>query len=291
MHFIKLFILLLFCSISSAIFSQNYGRVPNQEFGIHLGVANYMGDLSSADGLIKGLQARAFRPAGGIFYRNNFTRFSSFRSSLTIGQVMGDDRWAADPDLRQRNLHFKSNITEVNIMFEWNILPYYIGHYKYKFTPFIGLGVGGFMFNPKAELDGRWVALQPLGTEGQGLIEYPDRTKYSKIAVSIPFSFGLKWNIGDYIAMGVELQYRLLFTDYLDDVSTVYPNLSYYNNNYVDALATEAAALSYREIGGNPDNIEGRIRGNPDDNDTYFFIMLKASYSIGRGSGSCPTFK
>ena len=31
------------------------------------------------------------------------------------------------------------------------------------------VGVGGFYFNPKAKYEGKWVSLQPLGTEGQGL--------------------------------------------------------------------------------------------------------------------------
>jgi hypothetical protein len=183
----------LFLAISTIIFSQNYGKLPNQEFGVSAGVANYSGDLAKGENFfLTDMQVKAFRPAFGILYRNNFSRFASFRSSLTIGQIMGDDAFSTNAAQVERNLHFKSNITDIVLMLEWNILPFKIGHYKHKFAPYIGAGVGGFMFNPKAELDGRWVALQPLGTEGQGLQEYPDRVKYSKMSFNIPLAFGLK---------------------------------------------------------------------------------------------------
>lgn len=279
-------------TICSSPFSQNYHKLPNQEFGITLGVANHSGDLAKGeDFFLADMHVKAFRPAFGILYRNNFSKFASFRSSLTIGQIMGDDAFSSNEAQVERNLHFKSNITDIVLMLEWNILPFKIGHYKHKFAPYIGAGVGGFMFNPKAELDGRWVALQPLGTEGQGLQEYTERVKYSKMAFNIPLAFGLKFNLSRYVAMGIELQYRHTFTDYIDDVSTIYPNTSYYYNNYVQALADEAAALSYRGASASPENIEGLQRGNPNKKDSYFFTMLTFSYSIGRGAGSCPTFK
>ena len=47
---------------------------------------------------------------------------------------------------------------------EFNLLPYHPGHFKFKVTPFVALGFGGMYFNPKAELNGEWIALQPLGT-------------------------------------------------------------------------------------------------------------------------------
>jgi hypothetical protein len=282
----------VFVISGTKLHAQKYNKIPNQEVGATIGVANYTGDLSNTgSGFFGEIQPRAFRPAGGILYRNNFSRFASFRSSFTVGQVMGDDRFYDDPERASRNLHFRSNIADINMMLEWNILPFLIGHYKYKFTPYIGAGIGGFMFNPKAELDGRWVALQPLGTEGQGLLEYPDRVKYSKMSFNIPLSFGLKLNLSRYIAIGLEFQYRLTFTDYLDDVSTIYPNTDYYYNNYVRAVADEAAALSYRGTLDNPTGIEGLQRGNPDKKDAFFFTMFTFSYSIGRGAGSCYTFK
>lgn len=286
-----LLILLTFFAFESE--GQSY-KSSGHEVGFSVGVANYLGDLAADRGpwFFGEVRTQAFRPAVGLFYRNNFYKFLTFRTGLNIGQIYGNDKWALPESGRQeRNLHFRSNIVDVNMMLEWNVLPYKIGHYKHKFTPYFGIGIAGVYYNPKAELNGDWVALQPLGTEGQGLLEYPNRTKYSKMAFSIPASFGLKFNIGRSWAIGTEFQYRHTFVDYLDDVSTVYPNMDYYYNNYVQAVADEAVALSYR--GTNPDlsNAEEKMRGNSAKSDAYFFIMINASFRIGNGRSSCPTFK
>ena len=66
-------------------------------------------------------------------------------------------------------------------MAEFHILKYIPGSMKYRWTPYVTGGAAVFTFNPKAEYNGEWVALQPLGTEGQGLPQYPDRKKYSLI--------------------------------------------------------------------------------------------------------------
>ena len=285
-----LLFVLLFTLESKA---QSY-KPSGHEVGFSVGAANYLGDVGADRGtpFFGEIRAKAFRPAVGLFYRNNFHKFLTLRTGLTIGQIYGNDKWATTESGRiDRNLHFRSNIVDINMMLEWNVLPYKIGHYKHKFTPYFGIGIAGVFYNPKAELNGSWVALQPLGTEGQGLVEYPDRAKYSKMAFSIPASFGLKFNIGKSWAIGTEFQYRHTFVDYLDDVSTVYPDMDYYSNNYVQAVADEAIALSYR--GNDPDlnNVKEMKRGNSSNNDAYFFIMINASFRIGNGRSTCPTFK
>ena len=273
--------------------AQSY-KSSGHEVGFSLGVANYLGDLSAQRGtwFFGEVRAKAFRPAVGLFYRNNFHKFLTFRTGLSIGEIYGNDKWALPESGRiARDLHFRSNIVDVSMMIEWNVLPYKIGDYKHKFTPYFGVGIAGVYYNPKAELNGQWVALQPLGTEGQGLVEYPYRTKYSKMAFSIPASFGLKFNLGRLWAIGTEFQYRHTFVDYLDDVSSVYPNMDYYSNNYVQAVADEARALSYRGNEADLSNVEEMKRGNSSDNDAYFFIMINASFRIGNGKNNCPTFK
>jgi len=279
-----LILCLFFCSVfSSNLLAQNYST-KTSEIGLQFGVANYLGDLSKNGNtaFFGEIQAKAFRPAFGIFYRSNFHKFLSFRTGLNIAQLYGNDKFAeVGTSNYERNLHFRSNIVDVQMMMEWNILPYQIGHKRMNFTPFIGVGVGGFYFNPKAKLNGEWVNLQALGTEGQGLLEYPDRTKYSKFAFNIPAAIGFKLNLGRQFAIGAELQYKLTFTDYIDDVSTVYPDFSYYPNNYIQAVSDEAIALSYRGNETDVNNVIEEQRGDSSDNDSYFFVMINFSYKLG----------
>lgn len=271
------------CIFTQLLKAQNY-KSTTSEIGFQVGVANYLGDLSKNGSVpfFSEVEVKAFRPAFGIFYRSNFHKFLSFRTGLNLAQLYGNDNFATPGDGHyERNLHFRSNIVDAHIMMEWNILPYQIGHKRMSFTPYIGVGVGGLYFNPKAELNGSWVNLQALGTEGQGLAEYPNRTKYSKLSFNIPASIGFKLNLGRQFAIGAEFQYKLTFTDYIDDVSTVYPNFDYYQNNYIQAIADEAIALSYR---GNNNDINSQIekkRGNSSNNDTYFYVLVNFSYKLG----------
>ena len=59
--------------------------------------------------------------------------------------------------------------------------------------------------------------LQPLGTEGEGF--YKGEKKYNLTQLAIPIGGGFKYAISNNVRIGIEVGFRKLFTDYLDDVS------------------------------------------------------------------------
>jgi hypothetical protein len=71
---------------------------------------------------------------------------------------------------------------------------------------------------------GEWVALRPLGTEGQ-FSEFYDIKPYSNFQVSIPLGLGIRTRIDKRWDFEFEVGYRYLFTDYLDDVSEHFVDL------------------------------------------------------------------
>lgn len=291
-------VLLLIASASFGQKNKGFKRAAavNHEIGISLGVINYVGDLAwkGKIPIIQEINPAAFRPAGGFYYRNNFTKFTSFRISLMAGQIMGDDsKTNGDPARLNRNLHFRSIIVDAAAMLEWNMAPYKIGDKKRFLSPFLGVGIAGFYFNPQAKLNDRWVDLQPYGTEGQGIIE--GTRKYSLMQFAIPISFGVKANITKKLALSLEYQYRYTFTDHLDDVSAnSYISEDVFTNNYIPSIATEANALAYRAINPSASPRATDQRGNPNQKDAYFFVLLSLSYKIGKGGNNataCPTFR
>ncbi|MEI9957878.1 MAG: hypothetical protein WDM90_16620 [Ferruginibacter sp.] len=66
-----------------------------------------------------------------------------------------------------------------------------------------------------------------MHTEGQGFLEYPDKKIYSLHQIAIPVGAGLKYELSQMITLRAEYIYRILNTDYLDDVSTTYVNPVY----------------------------------------------------------------
>jgi len=246
------------------------------DMGIFLGGANYNGDFVDKGSLIV-LKETHF--AYGALVRYNLTKKISFRGSIYKGYISGSDNNASSNYNKKftRNLSFRSPVMDIGAKAEYNILPYKTGHFRYKYAPFIFLGVSYLKFNPQAYYNGKWVNLQPLGTEGQGIPLYKDRA-YSLSQIVIPFGLGWKQSIGRYINLGFEITAVKTFTDYLDDVSTTYVATA----DLIKAHGQIAANLSNRtgEVGERIEYTDKNMRGNPKNKDWYYFAGFTITYSI-----------
>lgn len=246
---------------------------------IMVGVSGYNGDLSTS-----AFTPKVWHPAVSINGKYAFNNLLSVRAGIMYGKVSGADRKNADSVLHLRNLAFESRILEGSICAEFNLLsPALFDTYPYIFA-----GVGFFHFDPYSyDNSNQKVFLRNLGTEGQGLSSYPDRSFYSLTQFCLPFGAGVKSKLNERFDITLEAGFRKLFTDYLDDVSTRYAN----KELLLTGNGPKAVEMSYRGLhGGNyPDN--GK-RGNSKKNDWYYLIGIKLTYYIfsadGATSGSRP---
>src|SRR4029079_12299790 len=113
-----------------------------------------------------------------------------------------------------RNLSFKTQILEGYLAAE--IYPtVFFERYdglQGKLRPYGVVGVGYYHFNPKAQdVNGQWVALQPLHLEGEGFAEYPDSKNYKLTQMEIPLGVGFKYYIKENMYVGLEVLHRKLF--------------------------------------------------------------------------------
>jgi hypothetical protein len=268
-------LLLLF--FSSVAYSQT------SEIGILLGYSSYKGELSESM-----FKTKFWKPAVGVMYKRNLNSHWGYRLGLNYGTITGDDA-ESDIDYNvNRNLSFRSRVLEFNGMFEFNFFPYQIARPDAKWTPFVFAGLAVYRFNPQAELDDDWIDLQPLGTEGQGTSQYPDREKYKRVAISIPFGGGFKIKFTKRFGITIEAGARRTYTDYLDDVSTTYADK--------DVLLAEngeiAAFLSDRSIDGQAANNTDRQRGEESNNDWYMFGGITLNFTLSkRYIDNCSPFK
>jgi Outer membrane protein beta-barrel domain len=250
-------ILLPLLMVANAAVAQSW------EAEVQAGVAGYSGDLNA-----KAISIHNMGPGLTMNARYYFNYIFGVRAGVSWGQVGGNDKYNDKaPELLARNLNFKTNILEANVCMELNLLsPELFTSYPYVFA-----GVGVFHFNPySTNKNGQKVYLQPLGTEGQGLPEYPDRKMYSLTQLCIPFGVGGRMKINDQWDAGFEIGYRKLFTDYLDDVSGRYANPEI----LISGRGSQAGEMAYR---GASNNIPqgGEIRGNPKKKDWYYFTGIK----------------
>jgi len=270
------FISIFFCLVKNS--SAQYNEV-----GLFFGAANYKGELSPHL-----FNTDFIHFAMGGFYRHNWNRHWSYNFELNYGRISGDDALATTGFEKNRNLSFYSDIIEFSPLIEFNFFPYETGNSEYPFTPYIFTGISVLKFNPKTTYNGNEVELQPLGTEGQGL---NGTDLYNRVVIAIPIGGGIKIDLGKF-GLGVELGARRTYTDYLDDVSTVYPD----QLKLAAAHGPLAAALSDRSLNKNDTStplptVTGKQRGNSKDNDWYIFAGITMYVRLGSpGRDSCHPF-
>lgn len=267
------------------------------EVGGSLGVMNSLTDLGGKKGVgkkfIKDLRWKTAKPSYGIYLMGMYKNAIGVRLEGTFGEVVGYDSMLKKVALStfgryERNLSFKSRISEFQLGVEIHPLLFknYDDEDPPRLSPYAVIGAGVFSFDPQTKLNGQWYALQPLHTEGQGFVEYPDRKIYQLTQLNIIAGIGVKYELNSVLNARLEIVQRILSTDYLDDVSAVDyidPNLLY---SYLPPnQAAIAQQLFNRTNELNPSDMtffENIQRGDPKDNDSYFTIQLKIGIMLGR---------
>lgn len=253
------------------------------ELGLWGGASTYSGDFAPDD---IGVYMETMNPAGGIFLRMNAVKALSLELGLNLGKVSGEDGVTNDRD--NRNLNFRSNITELALKAQLNLVRW--GNARgTQVVPYLMGGGGIFRFNPETNFDGNWIELQPLGTEAQGAPGYEE--PYSLTNFALLAGGGLKFIFKERFTIGLELGARKTFTDYLDDVSGT-------SVNYLDVLENNgslAAQLSNPNITDpEVENLDYSRGGTFED--WYYMGGVSFSFAFGGGSGvngrgiGCPTF-
>ncbi len=226
----KLVTILLFLVSFSALAQYKQRNFRQRELGFLLGGSYYIGDINR-------FKHFAFsQPAGGIYFRYSPHYRYAWRFGLNYGRITASDSRSKNPDQLLRNASFRNDIFEAHVLSEFNFVEYRIGNSKHYFTMFIFAGLAGFYQNPN----------------------------YPLYQVSIPFGIGFKHNVGDRMGIGIEWGPRKTFTDYLDDVSGLYPAK---NNPYSNP--------SKEQI-----NLAGSMRGNPRTKDWYFYYGLTLNFKL-----------
>jgi len=270
--------------------NQDIDNVKYQpEISISVGGTNFLGDLGGKPGVggpfIKDFLFKTVRPYVGasvgwnpenwysIFAGAGFTVVNGADS--LINNKGGQERWRV-----YRNNSFRSNIYELSLTGELRLLTLLDPtHSVHRFSPYLGLGVGMFHFNPQVPLDGKWIYVRPLHLEGQGFAEYPDRKEYKLNQFYIPVSLGVKYYTNNRMALSVSALFRKTFTDYIDDVSTSYIDPKLFNKYLTPENALLARQLYSRSI--RPDKVRPNVgKGDPSDMDNYVSVVFTLSFIL-----------
>ncbi len=285
------------------LFAQSAIGQYNLDYGIKIGAANYLGEMGGTSKVDKGTPAKGFisdmrfdktRFCIGAWLRYKVHPLLSVKANLGIIRITGTDSLSDYAPRKGRNLHFRNDLVELNGQFEYNFYSAQDitarGKTRMDLGAFAFIGGGMFWNNPKAKYNGKWTALQPLGTEGQGRIqkenkkgEIEDFKKYKRIVAMLHGGLGLHYTIKRKYRIGWETAVRYTFTDYIDDVSDRYAPIGTFdagskeeamanNSQNADVLTNGEVQSSYYD-GGN-------LRGNPKNKDWYMTMEITFGYVI-----------
>lgn len=270
--------------------SQQWMFLRNEVY-LGLGASNFLGELGGANKIgtngLKDIEFNMTKPTVAVGYRFVLNPYIGLRAGFTQGFIGGDDALTQEPYRQNRNLNFKSGITEVAINIEFYPFTerfehiYHVrgarGRKNRYLSPYVTAGIGAFYFNPKGRYQGQWHNLQPLRTEGQGLAGGPAR--YKRIAMCIPLGVGVKYSLDRNWSLGFEMAGRKTMTDYIDDVSG-----SYYDPAALAQIDPMSPLLADPSLGTVPGatlpNADGTgaQRGDSSDKDSYIFAILSVHY-------------
>ncbi|RMG21607.1 MAG: hypothetical protein D6730_17950 [Bacteroidetes bacterium] len=278
-YFITGFLLLGMFHLAEAQYRYGYFRV-----GVSVGATNYLGDLDDD------FTFKFTKPGVGVVGSYRFNPFMTAKLNFFQGWISGTDARSSDLARNRRNLSFRSSITEASFTVSFDFIPSDRSYaYRPLMTPYVFGGIGIFSFNPQAKIGGQWIELQPLGTEGQFLPDpdnrYPD--PYNLTQLTFPIGAGMRFNIGRRWDLEVEAGWRKTLTDYLDDVSNLYPDLE-----VLRAQNPLAAQLSDRiDLNSYPEGaaVVNGIRGDQTQTDWYIYTNVTISFILDWVK--CPTFK
>ena len=202
----NLFKTLLACcvQVGSVFFAHSAAAQYTSEVGIGLGGLVYKGELSPS------YQFKNNRPAITAFYRRDISAPVTLRGALLAGLLRADDgsvndkngRIAPLPAYRQANV--KGNLYEVSAVLEYNFFDYHYRKAKVHFTPYVFVGVAGFLANTTTATNN--AALPSLNKEG------------AVLGLAVPAGFGFKYALSARWNLGLEVGARKVFSDQLDHV-------------------------------------------------------------------------
>ncbi len=241
----------------------------------------FTGDLGGASGQGKDFSTKDMNKEAtgkGIqaAFKYRFNRYFATKTEVSYFELKGSDAYTDNPRRNARNLSFQSYNFEFSQRLEFIFLAQEFNGQFYRLTSrsrqkgsnfqlYTFGGMGFATYNPKANYNGTLVALRPLKTEGQD---------YGKATFIMPLGFGMRFGLTKQIRIGIEATCFKTFTDYMDDVSTFYPEAG---------VLTDPAALYLSNPSKSPELFPpGSRRGDLNQKDTYYRLGVSLIFNLKR---------
>jgi hypothetical protein len=271
-------------------------QISYYSVGGGINALNYFGEMAPRPTSLS-TDVSFTRPGINLFVRQKFGDRYFWKANFMWGRLQASDTETIGENFTQenanrylRNLNFRNDILELSIQGQVDLFKHG-GRFSSRppFNIYAIFGIGVIYHNPKGlapdnfysgafagqgaislgESAGQWVSLRDLGTEGQNFDaatreQYADLYQkdlpqpYSRFQVVVPLGIGARYKLASNFDISMEVAYRHTFTDYLDDVSGEYVDLSAFGDPS-DPNVALAMAMSDKSNQFDADTFNERI--------------------------------
>jgi hypothetical protein len=193
MRKVQLIILLSIMCNANNLFAQHISLVENKgEIGVMGGTSFYRGDIAS--------DVLFYKPNFGAFYKKQLNDYVGLRLNYEYISLGANDLQSNNSYDYNRSIYFTRVSHDVSLMGEFYFLKFINGNKRYRFTPYVGFGVGA------------WKSIS-----GSTNIDTPKTQR----TILFPLNLGFKYNIGGSWNIFSEVTYRFTNSDKIDYFSDV----------------------------------------------------------------------
>ena len=258
MRHILLFIITFFSTVGSISAQNRFYKwresVGDKYIGVNLSTTRYRGDLSD----VFNFQHWQLSWGAEVHARYRFDNHWCLRSDIGVYHVRADQRYSRNA---YNKLSFSATNLSANVGVQWDFrsIDYNPRNNMYMFG-----GLGITKLAPSTTLNGTTYSLPAFKTEG---------VDYGLWVGQLHYGLGVPVTLSESTQLRFEGRYTHVFSDYMDDVSTVYADKS--------AASDIEKKLADGRIAENlSPNIVGAKRGEPANKDGYFLLTVQFVYKF-----------
>jgi len=229
------------------VHGQHLQLIENRgEIGLFAGKASYRGDIAP--------DKLNFKNNFGAFYKKQYNDYAGFRLNYEQIQLGQNDTLSNNIYAKRRGFSFSRQFHDISLMGEFYFTRFLPGNKGYRFTPYLGIGVGYLLESGK----GKKEVVISTSTILGGSYALPV-VSTSKGYVQFPIQLGFKYNLSQRWNIFGEAMYRFVNSDELDYIA---------DGQIIQHYSTSAPADRY--------NYQGSRSGQ----DQFFSIKGGISYNL-----------
>jgi hypothetical protein len=198
---------------------------------------------------------------GGLYYKKQYNDYAGIRFNYEKIQLGSDDTLSKNIYEKRRGMRFLRDFHDISLLGEFYFTRFLPGNKKYRFTPFIGFGVGYMLPTSDGIKQIVYSSVTPLFVDSSSMPE----VKKTKGFVNFPIQLGFKFNLSQRWNFFAEGMYRFVNSDELDFLAD-------------GALVVQTQKYTSVPVGS--DAISNNFQGSRSGKDQFFTIKAGISYNL-----------